>query len=270
MILLLDLGNSRVKWRLAEDGRTRAAGAAAHPQLPDLIDAWCSQGCTAACICSVAAPEQEHGLRQALARHGLRQHWVLAQAGAHGLSNRYRPASALGADRYAALVAARRRQLEADLGALVVVDVGTALTADMLTADGVFLGGVIVPGPALMRAALAHGTARVGDGGTGPIDTLPDHTAAAVSQGIAWALWGAVEGMRRRLAEYHPASPGGGPGACSEPGAQHIGPGCGILLSGGARAVLARPGLAWQPVLEVDELVLEGVACIARDLGWHA
>jgi type III pantothenate kinase len=174
-----------------------------------------------------------------------KQHWLSAVAQAHGLFSHYKPAESLGTDRFAALVAARRRS-ETDW---VVVNVGTAMTADMLTAEGHFLGGAIVPGPVLMRDALDKGTARVHiDEPLASMD-VPGNTQSAVGQGIAWALWGVVEGMSRQLTLAVGRSPR-------------------ILLSGGARGFL-RP-LLKDEVLEVDELVLEGLAWIARDLGYDA
>jgi type III pantothenate kinase len=252
LILLVDAGNSRIKWRLQARGKALAAGALPTSAWADLPGAWHGCQARAACVCSVAGEKVDAALRQGLAQvlagaggQAGAVHWLVAQARAHGVENLYAPAAALGPDRYAALVAARRRQ---KIG-WVVVNVGTAMTADMLAADGRYLGGIILPGPDLMRRALAQGTAGVRLEGAAEAVDPPRNTRAAVSRGIAWALWGGVEGMKRHLelAQGRPAR---------------------VMLSGGGRNLLA-PMLG-DGVTVVDELVLEGLAWIARDLGYDA
>ena len=252
MILLVDAGNSRIKWRLQAQGKVLSAGALPTSACAGLPGAWHGFQARAACVCSVAGEKVDaairQGLDQVLVRGAGQAHvvnWLVSQAQAHGVDNLYEPASALGPDRYAALVAARRRQ---EIG-WVVVNVGTAMTADMLAADGRYLGGVILPGPDLMRRALDRGTAGVRPEGALDAVDPPRNTRAAVNRGIAWALWGGVEGMKRHLelVEGRPSR---------------------VMLSGGGRNVLA-PMLEGE-VTEVDELVLEGLGWIARDLGYDA
>ena len=103
-----------------------------------------------------------------------------------------------------------------------------------------------------MRASLFAGTAGIGPSAGGWRD-FPRDTGAAVDSGIALAMLGVVQGMRMRLAGVH------GSDSDSLPA---------IILTGGARAVL-RPLLSGE-VFEIDELVLEGLAWIARDLGFAA
>lgn len=249
MILLVDAGNSRIKWRLQLRGECLSAGEVATASCHELIKAWNGVRAQAACISSVAGDMANAAIRDGLAQvlegAGDRQHWLVSSAQAHGISSHYEPAGSLGVDRFVALVAARRRQAID----WVVVNVGTAMTVDVLTADGQFLGGAIVPGPALMKDALDRGTAGVHVSTLAAGMVLPNDTQSAVGQGIAWALWGVVEGMSRQFV-------------------QAVGRAPRIVLSGGARSVL-RPFLISE-VVEVDELVMEGVACIARDLGYDA
>lgn len=249
MILLVDAGNSRIKWRLLQRGECLSSGELATASCKELIKSWNGVRAQAACISSVAGDMANEAIRAGLAQvlegAGDRQHWLACSAQAHGISSHYEPAGSLGVDRFVALVAAHRR-LATDW---VVVNVGTAMTVDMLTADGQFLGGAIVPGPALMRDALDRGTARVHVSALAAGMALPNDTQSAVGQGIAWALWGAVEGTCRQFTQAVGRTPR-------------------ILLSGGARSFL-RPFLT-NEVVETDELVLEGVACIARDLGYDA
>lgn len=248
MILLVDAGNTRIKWAFLAAGEIRPGGSWPTRDVAGLRAVWrppAGDQITAALLACVAGEPVRATLAALLDSLGVPARWIAAEAAAHGLSNRYQPPQSLGADRYAALVGAARR-LRRDC---VVVGVGTALTADMLTAEGEFLGGCIVPGPDLMRSALFSGTAGVGPAAGGWQD-FPRATGAAVDTGIALALAGVVRGLRERLARGRAdASPA-------------------VVLTGGARSWV-RPLLAGD-VIEIDELVLEGLAWIARDLGFDA
>lgn len=246
MTLLVDAGNTRIKWRVLLNGDVLLVGALPTEQFSRLENAWAAISVgDSAVVCSVANSHVNQLIKTCLARFSPNAHWLTALPEGHGVVNLYRPPESLGADRFAALIAAHRHQAEDQ----VVVGVGTALTADMLTADGRFLGGCIVPGPRLMRDALVGGTARVRAGAFVHGADWPRNTESAVGYGIGLALSGVVEGMRHRLKEYVGRSPR-------------------ILLSGGARQAL-RPFLDGE-VVEMDELVLEGLAWIARDLGYDA
>ena len=96
-----------------------------------------------------------------LARWRLTPEWLTASAAACGVTNRYARPTQLGADRWASLIAAWRRSTATDLfpPACVVVNAGTAVTIDALDANGVFHGGLILPGMRLMLEALAEKTA---------------------------------------------------------------------------------------------------------------
>jgi hypothetical protein len=83
--------------------------------------------------------------------------WVRSAAGFADVRNHYRHPAEQGADRWLAVLAAR--QLCAD--DVVVACAGTALTVEALTAEGDYLGGLILPGQALMLRSLAQGTAQL-------------------------------------------------------------------------------------------------------------
>lgn len=248
MILLVDAGNSRVKWRVQQAGQCLGAGNVPTAQADALRQAWAPLRPVEALVCCVAGASARQRIAEALPVAPDAVRWLAAEATGHGVVNHYRPPESLGADRYAALVATRRGLA----GAWVVVGVGTALTADMLGAEGDFLGGCICPGPELMRDALSQGAAGLAgvqeapdvDGTHAPLDT-----GAAVTQGIGLALAGVVAGMCERLARQSAQAPG-------------------ILLFGGARRAL-RPFLSGH-VEEREDWVLEGLAWIARDLGFDA
>ncbi len=243
MILLLDAGNTRIKWGVREAGGWLARGVCPTGEASRLGDEWAAYPLNRALLSCVADSATRASLENLLSPRVEPLRWVVAAARAHGVDSDYQPAESLGADRYAALVAARRR----NLGACLVVSVGTALTVDALTPEGRFLGGCIAPGPDLMRAALLQGTAGVREA-SGQADVFPRSTGAAVATGLALAQMGVVAGMRERLR-------------------RHSGAAVTILLSGGARAALA--SLLEPPVVESDDLVLEGLVWIAKDLKWQ-
>lgn len=245
MILLLDIGNSLAKWRITRAGETWAEGAMPSAGLGDAHGfPWDGYQPEAAIIASVVSKELGQRLVNNLETQGVRARLLVAEAASHGLINQYDLPNQLGPDRYATLVAAHRRQL----GDCIVACVGSALTADALTAKGAFLGGAILPGPDLMRAALAGGTARLAVA-RGKWGMPPRCTEDAVETGMLLAIAGVIEGMRNQTLNAEGAPPP-------------------VILSGGARHGLAahlRP-----PVLEVENIVLEGLRWIARDLGYDA
>ncbi len=140
MLLAIDAGNSFVKtarhdgqaWQAQQ--RVALADFCAEPlrylqHLPPQI-----------VIANVAGPAFQVALESALPQRALQ--WVKASSQACGVTNLYNPPQQLGADRWAILVATRAITQDA----CVVASFGTALTVDMLAADGRFLGGVIAPG----------------------------------------------------------------------------------------------------------------------------
>jgi type III pantothenate kinase len=113
----------------------------------------------------------------------------------------------VGIDRLAAAAAARR--VEPAGRPAVIVDCGTAVTVDMIAADGRFLGGAILPGPALMARALAEGTSKLPAVAAlvgGELPAMPGRsTEAAIAAGIGHGVRGAVA---RLVAEARAASGG--------------------------------------------------------------
>jgi type III pantothenate kinase len=246
MILLVDAGNTRIKWRIVSGRELLAYGVVLTTQVATLEQSWRAYPLTGAVLSCVADAAVRAGLTSLMATQGIAAHWVLPVREKYGLTNLYDAPEQLGADRYAALIAAARLQLRD----CVVVSVGTATTVDMLGRNGVFLGGVIVPGPDLMRAALLGGTGQVEarmrqEGSSVTPTALPRDTDTAVAMGIALAQAGVVKAMCERM-----------PGA---PDQQPL-----VILTGGARDQL-RDWLS-NEVIEIEDLVLEGLAWIARDL----
>lgn len=249
MTLLLDAGNSRIKWADLADEASDSGGACPITDVSVLRRAFAEKKRDHAVVSCVAGEAVREALAGVFSEAGISVHWIRSESEGHGLRNHYAPPESLGSDRYAALVGATRR-FHRDC---VVVNVGTAITADILTGDGQFLGGCIAPGPDLMRKSLYSATAGISPM-AGDWQDFPSTTGAGVATGVAQALLGVAQGMRERLAVLR-----GGEFGVVLPA---------VVLGGGARQWL-RPLLRGE-VFEVDELVLEGLAWIARDLGFAA
>ena len=235
--LLIDAGNTRLKWARVEDGVWRAEGSGDYRDWSALARAL--DGVSACHVACVASDAHAQALAAVLAAAGVPATWHAAGAAFGEVRNAYDTPRQLGVDRWMALIAARARCREA----VLVVSAGTALTADALAADGRFLGGVIVPGLALMRQALYGGTAGVAPQ-AGTVTAFPRSTADAVESGIVAALCGAI----RQQYDYLAAQAG-------------VPPRC--LLSGGDAAhLLPHLGL---PAEIAPKLVLEGIARVAAE-----
>src|SRR5829696_1781397 len=156
-MLLVDIGNTRVKWATYVDGVVAGQQAAAHAQWSiaewskNLFDAQPVQQVLAA---SVAGAAQRSKLQLAATTAGATIKFVAVAAQAGGVRNSYPDPSLLGVDRWVAAIGAYRRYGTA----CCVVDVGTAATIDAVDDRGTHLGGFIVPGPELMVRSLLQGT----------------------------------------------------------------------------------------------------------------
>jgi len=234
-ILALDAGNTRIKWGVHDGQGWRTRGAIDTAQAATLKDALRAAGPFASAIaCNVAGPEVRARIVEACGAT-----FVTAVAEQLGVRNRYSDPTQLGADRWAALIAAHH----GGKGNKLVVNVGTALTVDALTASGEFLGGLIVPGPALMRRSLDRGTAglRLTEGRFEP---LPRSTPDAITSGALQACIGAIERLGKAMASQ---------GAAPER----------IILSGGAAAEIE--AMLPYPHIHRETLVLEGLVLAARN-----
>ena len=245
MILLVDAGNTRIKWRIVSGRELRASGTVLTTQVATLEPSWRAHPLSGAVLSCVADAAARAGLTRLMATLDIVVRWVQPVREKYGLTNLYDAPEQLGADRYAALIAAARlRQRDC-----VVVSAGTATTVDMLGRNGVFLGGVIIPGADLMRAALLGGTGEVEArmrqaGSSAPPTASPRDTDTAVAMGIALAQAGVVKAMCERMS--------------GAPDQQPL-----VILTGGARDWLR--GWLSNEVIEIEDLVLEGLAWIALD-----
>ena len=194
-VLLVDVGNSRVKWAHCERGVPGAQQAAEHAAWT--VDDWRAALFAGAPVERVVAASVAGGASlaalDAAARiaTGCGVERVTTQREAAGVVNGYADPGLLGVDRWLAVIGA----WQAVRGACVVADIGTAATVDVVARDGRHCGGYIVPGPRLMVASLLHGTSDLASfhatspPGAGP--TFADNTRDAIERGcrIALAAW---------------------------------------------------------------------------------
>ena len=247
-VLVIDVGNSRMKWGLSAPHGWVVLGVTPNSEIGALsLRDWHNLPRPARAVgVNVAGEAARMRVEAQLARWRLAPEWLIATDAACGVTNRYARPAQLGADRWASLVAAWRRATATDVfpPACVVVNAGTAVTIDALDADGVFRGGLILPGVRLMLQALAENTSGL-KVPPGEFREFPDNTADAIYSGAVQAICGAIDEMRRRI-DTDPAQV-----RC-------------YLAGGAAREI----GLCLHPPLEVvDNLVLEGVLALAGEMG---
>lgn len=264
--LLLDAGNSALKWATtSDDGTLGLVTQLDYPKCEDTIDA-CSLGDMLTDTLRTATPAADRTLGCIVAGNKVRSvidavfmqqldtapTWLDAQAsfddGRVHLTSAYREPEQLGSDRWHAMLGARAQSASA----LVVVQAGTATTLDAIDRTGRFVGGEILPGWQMMLAGLARGTGRL-PFAQGHATAFADNTMDAIASGVADAQVGAVERFVRRSVHVH--------------GATQV-----LLTGGGAHALYAALraapiGSAPFPPLSIqDNLVLHGLALRASAL----
>lgn len=204
--LLLDVGNTRLKWGVLDDDNIRRTGHIAHdrirerglreltsklPRRVDVVFASNVAGTSFAtrlsgvvgihCHCDVRFARSE------------RRGW--------GVTNSYRQPRRMGVDRWVAMVGAWAETQAACL----IVDVGTAVTIDALDDDGVHLGGQIIPGVVTMAQSLSSATSDIplvrasAKRVANDLEMFGHNTAAAVREGSQNAVVGAIERAVRTL-----------------------------------------------------------------------
>ena len=245
MQLLVDLGNSRLKWAQSAPNDWNT-GIAVHvgQRMESVLDAAWGKLIRPEKILmsSVAASDARAALLAWCQRH-----WALAPVVIHaqaeqlGVRHCYADPETFGADRWAALIAVRGLTREN----ACVVDCGTAVTVDALSAGGDFRGGAIFPGLQLLRASLLHGTGGIyaadGESDSAFGCSTPDAVAAGTLQGLIGAVARLLEEQMRAL-----------------------GAGTQVFVTGGD-ALLLLPRLKI-PAKEIPDLVLQGIARIADTL----
>ena len=241
MILAIDAGNSRVKWGWHDGERWQSVASVSLIEFAASSDHVNPFSVTHAdperiVISNVAGDGAHQLLVNWTSIFDAEPLWLRAEAERGGVQNRYERPEQLGPDRWAALLAARALHS----GPCLVVNAGTATTVDMLSGDGSFLGGSILPGVELMRFVLHEHTGRLPIR-EGSYRDAPRNTFDAIETGCRHAQAGAVERMYRVFRDVAPA------------------PLC-IVAGGAGRALVDQLSM---PRRYVENLVLDGLAHIA-------
>jgi type III pantothenate kinase len=243
-ILVLHAGNSRFKWGLADARGWMALGVVPNAEIGTLsLRDWQNLPRPGRAVgVNVIGEAARVRVEGQLARWRLPVEWLQARDRAGGVVNSQRPPAQLGPDRWASVGAARARAVASERRAppCVVINAGTVVTIDALDAEGVFRGGIILPGLRLMLQAIGERTVAL-KVPAGRIETFPTTTPDALASGAMQAVCGAIEQMRAPLR---------GDGAAVR-----------CYLAGGAAAEIAAHLSG--PMEVVDNLVLEGVLALA-------
>lgn len=248
---LFDLGNTRLKFApLGADGRIGPVRSLAHDGVAwpaGWEDALPTRG-AGACLVSVAAEPLRVALLQALAarcgRVMIARSVAALRAGTPGgLRLAYAQPQTLGADRFLAMLGARTRGDVCRQQPRLVVGIGTAITLDLIDADGRHHGGRIAPSPTLMREALHARAAQLPATG-GDFTTFANTTEDALRSGCDGAALGLI------AAGLHDAE-------------ARLGVMPALLLHGGGVDALAGLDTLPAPAHIAPALVLEGLAAWA-------
>jgi type III pantothenate kinase len=242
-VLLVDIGNTRIKWSVLRGdklGRQKAlehAGISARDLERQMFT---TRGISRVIAASVAGARLNRLVASSCRRRtGLVCEFVAAARNAAGLTTRYQEPWRLGVDRFMAVIAAYHM---ARARGACVVDIGTAMTIDLVDPLGVHLGGAIIPGPELMVGSVLKNTAGIARRASGTLATkglFAQDTRAAIGQGARYAVAAMVDravAEAQRSLQRTPL----------------------VLLTGGA-AVQIEP-LLLSSYVSVPDLVLRGVA----------
>lgn len=200
MKLLIDIGNSRLKWTLA-DANTLASVQSLDYRSPSswqslAMDWQAISEPEHILIASVATSECLENVQSLLRRiwPNCSAHRIGVMADFANVKIAYPNPQTLGVDRWLALLATQHYYA----GSNCIVDCGTAITLDLLTAKGQHQGGLIMPGLQLMRAALQTGTADLPLVSDEQLVLVADNTASAIANGSIWAAVGLIETVMRK------------------------------------------------------------------------
>jgi type III pantothenate kinase len=250
MKLLIDAGNTRIKWAVVKQEEWLRSGVLPAEQanrltqhivhhldksgvgLHEIQQIWVS---------NVAGEEIAQHIRNIGTDEAGEVHFIAAKEVQCGVGNGYSNAAQLGSDRWAALIAAWHLVR----GKCLVVNSGTATTIDALSGQGEFLGGLILPGVELMQRSMVAAAVQLKPA-QGEYVPFPLNSADALYSGAIQANCGAIERQYTLLDDN------------SAP----------LILSGGAAGLLQRcldQKRFSVPPRVVDNMVLQGLLLIAQE-----
>lgn len=248
--LLLDIGNSRIKWGIYDGRKIRETGDIPQADIAarglSVLTARLPLEVDTVYASNVAGTGFAARLKVVVELHSHAEvHFARVAKEAHGVTNSYGQPRRMGVDRWVAMIGAWAEHGSACL----VVDAGTAVTIDAIDDAGRHLGGQILPGIGLMAKALAGETAGIplfksgARPGASRLDIFGTTTSAAVGLGTLGAVTGAIERAARTLGEHDLAPV--------------------IVLTGGDASRIL--GALDEPAVHRPHLVLSGLAHMLED-----
>ena len=252
MILEVDVGNTRIKWRLRDDRQIQQSHSALSALLSDEknyqeifggIDSRCVSHIY---VASVATSHHKIFTSWLTQRFCCEPIFAAVNVSSAGVVNAYTNVTQMGVDRWLALLAAWDKVS----GACLVIDAGSAVTVDILLAGGVHHGGYIVPGLQMMNAALFRNTdqVKVSNNDYPLVLDAGNSTQSAVLSGLPLMLVGLIDRAfkhMKSLGEHDPS----------------------IVVTGGDGGYIAQllSVEAYERVLHVPALVLDGLYLHVND-----
>lgn len=208
MILELDCGNTRVKWRLRDGERISHRGAfPTREGLNGIISSELANEPIARVLIGSVLDEdfRKKLVAWSLTYFHINPEFAVSEPHCNGVTNGYQQPEKLGVDRWLALLAAKSKSA----GACIIVDCGSAVTVDLVTAEGEHLGGYIAPGLRLMREALGANTAAIKLGQIGyPENDFPGrNTVTAIKSAELAMMVGLVIRAKAALLHYDASEP---------------------------------------------------------------
>ena len=197
-MLLIDAGNTRIKYGLRDRGSLSTVTAIATEAAAPPADWQSLAPPSRVAISNVAGAAVAAKLAAWVnAAWSLEPDFVVVRRSAAGVVTRYEDVEQLGVDRWLAVLAG----YQISAGAVGIIDAGTAITVDIVDRSGVHLGGSISPGLSLMVDSLTRNTARLRLDSIERTDSVATNTAAAISMGCIDAVVGGIEGIRHKAQE---------------------------------------------------------------------
>lgn len=243
-VLAVDSGNSFLKWAYFENNQRIIQNKVHNEDVEKLSDSWEALKQPDSIIVShVSSRVIYDKLSRLFNVWDTMPHWVTALPRQCGVTNSYEEPGQLGSDRWAALIAAWDKYHESCL----VINIGTAMTVDALSDDGVFLGGIIVAGPYILLNSIQLNTQlNLNNENNYRYENFPIRTTNAIYSGVIQSLLGSIERMMRLFSLQQ---------------------GCAVkncVLSGGGVADIL-PFIDFNYTV-INSLVLDGLLIIAKDM----
>ena len=201
MNLLIDIVNSRIKWATLDDKELSASAFLERKTTglkTQLNKAWKPlKNIEAVWVSNVAGEKVALQLTEWCEKNWqITPNFISAEAKRFGVSNAYDKPETLGTDRWLGLVAVRQHLQKA----CCIIDCGTAITVDILTANGQHQGGFIMPGLGLMRSTLAAGTDALTENTDDvAFNLLATNTYSAIQAGTLYSISATLENLIRDL-----------------------------------------------------------------------